>query len=464
MTHSTLDKLSLLEVRQLWNQALIEVRHLPLSGGSLTLGAKHGSSRPTWRSKFPSTLPIRMLQPRASRSGPDFMCDLPEPVIFASARRGHATLHLQPEWTLSGRLEGEPLTLDHLRSAGQVEPAEGALEIEVLPGQVLRVEVGLSVFEVRLVTEERAARPHMVTRLQRTLIREAPFIGLLALLGFIGLIFAAIVVIMPGSPEVDLAALNDRFTNMILSRQPPPPPRPEAPVVPSKQETAPAASARSTPVERRTPTEGRAAKAENDREVAEHAGVLGALSMYGEVSGSGGPISAGDLDGIGRHRATGVIGTSVSGVGSRRGDPGGSIDGIGSIGGTSGDCDEDCHRASTELGRKAVGTISATSEPIILDGQMDWRMVEVVIRRHYNAIRYCYQRQLMRSPGLAGKVVVKFTIAQDGTVSQTSIDQSSLGSPEVESCLTRLFLRMTFPDSPQGGIIVVRYPFMFTQG
>ncbi|MEQ1572390.1 MAG: AgmX/PglI C-terminal domain-containing protein, partial [Myxococcota bacterium] len=102
----------------------------------------------------------------------------------------------------------------------------------------------------------------------------------------------------------------------------------------------------------------------------------------------------------------------------------------------------------------------ATGEPVVL-GSIDRNLIQRVIRRYLNQIRYCYERELTRSPGLQGKVVVRFVIAANGAVAASEVRTSTLGSPEVEACVAGRFLRMEFAPIPGGGQVVVNYPFVF---
>jgi TonB family protein len=77
-------------------------------------------------------------------------------------------------------------------------------------------------------------------------------------------------------------------------------------------------------------------------------------------------------------------------------------------------------------------------------------------------IRYCYQRELTKNPGLKGRIVVKFVIAANGTVSKAYIKSSSMGSEGVESCIAGRFRRFKFPEPKGGGIVIVSYPFIFS--
>jgi outer membrane biosynthesis protein TonB len=114
-----------------------------------------------------------------------------------------------------------------------------------------------------------------------------------------------------------------------------------------------------------------------------------------------------------------------------------------------------------EKGDGGIGRIGG--DPIIL-GALDKSLIDAVIKRHMNQIRYCYQRELNRDPNLGGKIVVKFVIAKDGSVSKASTKSSTMGSSAVESCINSRFMRFKFPEPKGGGIVIVSYPFIFAPG
>lgn len=103
----------------------------------------------------------------------------------------------------------------------------------------------------------------------------------------------------------------------------------------------------------------------------------------------------------------------------------------------------------------------AGSDAVVL-GSIDRSYIDQVVKRHLNQIRYCYEKELQKDPTLAGKVVIKFVIAADGTVAAASVKESTLGNEVVEQCVAGRFLRMQFPV-PAGGssTVVVSYPFQF---
>jgi hypothetical protein len=89
-------------------------------------------------------------------------------------------------------------------------------------------------------------------------------------------------------------------------------------------------------------------------------------------------------------------------------------------------------------------------------GSLDKQIIRRYLRRSLARIRYCYERELLRSPRLAGKVVLDFTIAATGTVSGAKA--RGLGSRQVERCIEEVIAGLQFPKSNGGGIVLVKYP------
>jgi len=78
------------------------------------------------------------------------------------------------------------------------------------------------------------------------------------------------------------------------------------------------------------------------------------------------------------------------------------------------------------------------------------------------AVKFCYERQLIKEPTLHGKVLVNFIIDRDGSVREARVDGSTLKNAEVEEYLLSRVGRWVFP-APRGGIVNVKYPFVFRQ-
>ena len=94
-------------------------------------------------------------------------------------------------------------------------------------------------------------------------------------------------------------------------------------------------------------------------------------------------------------------------------------------------------------------------------GALPKEVIQKVINDSKKKIRYCYEKALAREPSLAGRVGIRFIIAADGRVAKAQVDDSTIGSVAVEKCMLRVIRRMKFPNPAGGGIVEVRYPFIF---
>lgn len=160
-------------------------------------------------------------------------------------------------------------------------------------------------------------------------------------------------------------------------------------------------------------------------------GGLGGLGLRGSGSGGGG---VGDTVGIGG------VGTKGRGGGT-----GGYGTGVGAI-----------------TGKKDVDIGITSSEPTVM-GSLDKELIRKVIHANRGQIRFCYESQLNRFPKLNGKVAVKFVISPAGTVSTSSVAQSTVGNAELEACVANRVRGWQFPKPKGGGVVIVTYPFIFAQ-
>jgi Ca-activated chloride channel family protein len=101
-----------------------------------------------------------------------------------------------------------------------------------------------------------------------------------------------------------------------------------------------------------------------------------------------------------------------------------------------------------------------SGEAIVL-GSIDKSVIDRVIKRHLARIRYAYERGLVRQPRLAGKLVIKFVIGKDGSVSSATVTSSTLADEGVEQAVVDVFAAMRFPAPAGGGIVIVSYPLVF---
>jgi hypothetical protein len=94
-------------------------------------------------------------------------------------------------------------------------------------------------------------------------------------------------------------------------------------------------------------------------------------------------------------------------------------------------------------------------------GRIPPEEIQKTVRASYPVIQHCYEEGLARDPKLEGRISVRFVIDLDGSVRSAVVDSQTLPDPEVGSCMVKKFLELHFPK-PDGGIVTVVYPIMFS--
>lgn len=78
-------------------------------------------------------------------------------------------------------------------------------------------------------------------------------------------------------------------------------------------------------------------------------------------------------------------------------------------------------------------------------------------------VRACYDAALAKDPGIAGDLVIDFTIDPRGVVKQAEVNwsQSDIHVPELDTCAADAVRALQFPASSRGLESKVSYPFNF---
>ena len=192
------------------------------------------------------------------------------------------------------------------------------------------------------------------------------------------------------------------------------------------------------------------------------------LNKFEAIPGERKPGDTGYGNGTG-----GGVGTGLNGTGSTRGGHGNGTGGGGHAEGdfvsTRGKIDTgkdrpgggNCAKPPCGTGMKEVKV--ALSDPEGDFGGLTADEINRVVKARAGVFRACYQKELNRSPGIGGKLVVHFVIGGDGSVKSAKTGGgSSLRNDEVESCVSSNIMRLKFPA--KGGQANVNYPFVFQPG
>jgi len=174
-----------------------------------------------------------------------------------------------------------------------------------------------------------------------------------------------------------------------------------------------------------------------------------------------GPRVAAALGGV-KGRAGAGDAYGVGGLGSRGTGQGGGGTAIGIGGlGTKGSGGGRGGYGDIDLGGRGKEETQFIPGRTIVVGGLSRDVINRIIQRHYNEVKYCYEKELTKDPALYGKVTVLFVIDGVGRVGDALVQQSTMGSEPVESCIVTHVRRWAFPAPQGGGTVQVTYPYVF---
>ncbi len=99
---------------------------------------------------------------------------------------------------------------------------------------------------------------------------------------------------------------------------------------------------------------------------------------------------------------------------------------------------------------------------VTVEGAIAPEVVRRVVRRHQSEVADCYARGLAGAPALEGRVVLSCTIQSGGASRSCAIDETTLGRPTVEHCITEAGARWTFPGLDDGDAATFHSPFVLS--
>ncbi len=106
------------------------------------------------------------------------------------------------------------------------------------------------------------------------------------------------------------------------------------------------------------------------------------------------------------------------------------------------------------------GRVTKVNSQVKVQGHLSKEAVSRVVNDHTHEVQGCYERQLLKQQGLAGRIVFEWTVTADGSVRNARTASSTLPSVEVADCIVAKIRKWRFP-APDGGDVVISYPFLF---
>ncbi|MCB9523371.1 MAG: AgmX/PglI C-terminal domain-containing protein [Myxococcales bacterium] len=454
-----------MEVMCLWGTTVLDVQHI--ENGGYTVGASEAASQ---------------------YADPQFLGE--DPFTLATAHGGEMVVNVPQGASGEVMLDGKVFTLEELAAAGKLAPASVANARALrLPARArCRVQVGHLTFLVNSVV---AAPPVRSKGLMGAL--DGQLMRYLLTAGVLHGLFFLIVLSIPedaDSLDVDGFDMSDRFVEFILKPEEEKQEKLQDLFKGMKEEEGKAA-------EKAKGDEGKLGKKDSDdrdkrfavegpadneeiqlaREQAKMEALRTADAAFnqleGELSavwgtgdravGSDAVSALGNMFGDQVGTAQGFGGLGTAGVGRGGGGFGEASIGVGNVGtrGRGGGGQSGYGRGVSRLGQKSTKAPKVVPGDPVITGSLDKETIRRVIRRHRAEYRYCYEKELNAKRDLNGKIVMKFTIAGNGSVIAASVVETTMNNSNVESCIAGKIKRWVFPAPKGGGIVVVKYPFIF---
>jgi hypothetical protein len=386
---------------------------------------------------------------------------LARPWRLFEERRGRLVLRLGPEMTARMAAGAEVTAWD----AAPGEPPRAIVLPEAARG---KVTVGdTTVLFQRVRPPAPRPRPQLPASVRGHVLADLdlPFVAIAALTLALHVVMVVYLrrVDWPRKPAID--ELPDRFLHDVVRRPRPPTPAPAPPAAaPDRAWRAPkpvAADAARAPRPAESDAERRARLT---REVQKR-GLVALIVGLGE-----GPSAAKDLLGHGAADQStedafrGIGGVTVAGDEALRLPRVGG--GAGRVA-TPGELRGGAAIAAAATGgpavERGVRTDVRPGPPSVEEGHVDAAAIAREVRDRRRAIAACYERALKQQPTLAGKLVVRFSLAAAGTVTAVEIDDDTLGAPEVGACIRAVVLRWRFRPLGEGPA-ELSFPFVFQPG
>ena len=95
-------------------------------------------------------------------------------------------------------------------------------------------------------------------------------------------------------------------------------------------------------------------------------------------------------------------------------------------------------------------------------GRLPPEIIQSVVRERFDDFQRCYDDGLRRNPSLRGTVGTRFVIGRDGRVTSVTNTGDDVTDATFVRCVAGVFHSLVFPP-PEGGLVTVVYPIMFSR-
>ncbi|MDB5037595.1 MAG: FHA/TonB domain protein [Bacteriovoracaceae bacterium] len=107
-------------------------------------------------------------------------------------------------------------------------------------------------------------------------------------------------------------------------------------------------------------------------------------------------------------------------------------------------------------------SIKLVRREIEIRGGLDPAVIRQIIEERLSEVRYCYETALLKQTNLQGKISATWTIQADGSVAGLTSESDEIKSTVLQPCIQEQIKNWKFPAPKGGGVVHVKYPFLFS--
>lgn len=117
---------------------------------------------------------------------------------------------------------------------------------------------------------------------------------------------------------------------------------------------------------------------------------------------------------------------------------------------------------SVNAGSKRSASIRLVKREVEVRGGLDPAVIRQIIEERLSEVQYCYETALLKQAGLEGKISASWTIMPDGSVSGLKSESDEINNAILHPCIAEQIKAWKFPSPKGGGVVHVKYPFLFS--
>ncbi len=117
---------------------------------------------------------------------------------------------------------------------------------------------------------------------------------------------------------------------------------------------------------------------------------------------------------------------------------------------------------SVQKGARRGASLTLVKKEVEVRGGLDASVIRQIIEERQGEVKFCYESALYKDRSLEGELAAAWTIRADGTVSDLSLQSDKISAAVFKKCVQDQIVQWKFPMPKGGGIVRVKYPFLFT--